>query len=127
MKSKDEAIMLKGDNKTGEGESDNEILSINFRKLDYYISTIAVIINSFKGNSLINILDGFIRIYDNYKPIGVNVLDNCPDCVGLFIGIFRKNDKTWYFQAVKEPIKGTIANDSVYDVKKLLNSYELKV
>ena len=131
LKSKDGAIMLKGDNKTGEGqgegEDDDEILSINFRKLDYYISTIAVIINSFKGNSLINILDGFIRIYDNYKPIGVNILDNCPDCVGLFIGIFRKNDKTWYFQAVKEPIKGTIANDSVYDVKKLLNSYELKV
>ena len=129
LQSKDGAIMLKGDNKTGEGEGDDEILSINFRKLDYNISTIAVIINSFKGNSLINISDGYIRLYDKYKykPIGVNRLDNCPYCVGLFLGIFRKKDKIWYFQAIKEPIKGTIANDSVNDVRKLLSSYELKI
>ena len=62
-----------------------------------------------------------------YKPIGVNILDNCPDCVGLFLGIFRNEDKTWYFQAIKEPIKGTIANDSVNDVRKLLSSHELKI
>ena len=125
LQSKDGSIMHKGDNKTGEGEGDDEILSINFRELDSFISTIAVIINSFKGNSLINILDGFIRLYDNKKPIGVNILDNCPDCVGLFLGLFRRNDKEWFFQAIREPIKGTIANDSVNDVIKLLGSYEL--
>ena len=62
-----------------------------------------------------------------YKPIGVNILDNCPDCVGLFLGLFRRNDKEWYFQAIREPIKGTIAKDSVNDVKALLNNYELKI
>ena len=85
----------------------------------------AVIINSFKGNSLINILDGFIRLYDDDKPIGVNILENCPDCVGLFLGLFRRKDGNWYFQAIKEPIKGTIAKESVNDVKKLLTNYEL--
>ena len=89
--------------------------------------TIAVIVNSFKGNSLINILDGFIRLYDSDKAIGVNILENCPDCVGLFLGLFRKRDKTWFFEVIKEPIKGTIATDSVNDVKTLLNKYELKI
>ena len=125
LKSKDRAIVHRGDNKTGEGEGDDEILSIEFKILDHSISIMAVIINSFKGNSLINILDGFIRLYDDDKPIGVNILENCPDCVGLFMGIFRRKDKKWYFQAIKEPIKGTIAEDSVNDVKALLNSYNL--
>ena len=127
LQSKNGSIIHKGDNKTGEGEGDDEILSIDFRKLDNNVMTIAVIVNSFKGNSLINILDGFIRLYDNDKPIGVNILENCPDCVGLFLGLFRKQEKTWFFEAIKEPIKGTIAKDSVSDVKALLNKYELKI
>ena len=127
LQSKNGSIVHKGDNKTGEGEGDDEILSIDFRKLDNNVMTIAVVVNSFKGNSLINILDGFIRLYDNDKPIGVNILENCPDCVGLFLGLFRKRDKTWFFEAIKEPIKGTIATDSVNDVKALLNKYELKI
>ena len=125
LQSRNGAIIHKGDNKTGEGEGDDEILSIEFSKLEKNVFTLAVIINSFKGNSLINILDGFIRLYDNDRPIGVNILDNCPDCVGLFMGIFRRKDKKWYFQAIKEPIKGTIAKESVNDVKKLLTNYEL--
>ena len=124
LKSENGAIIHQGDNKTGEGEGDDEILSIDFRKLDNNEVTLAVIINSFKGNSLINVTDGFIRLYDNDRPIGVNLLENCPDCVGLFLGIFRKKEKTWYFEAIKEPIKGTIAKDSVNDVKALLNKYE---
>ena len=127
LQSKNSSIIHRGDNKTGEGEGDDEILSIDFRKLDDNVNTIAVIINSFKGNSLINVKDGFIRLYDNDKPIGVNILDNCPDCVGLFLGLFRKNEKTWFFEAIKEPIKGTIAKDSVSDVKDLLSKYELKI
>ena len=127
LQNKNGSIVHKGDNKTGEGEGDDEILSIDFRKLDNNVMTIAVVVNSFKGNSLINILDGFIRLYDSDKPIGVNILENCPDCVGLFLGLFRKRDKTWFFEAIKEPIKGTIATDSVNDVKALLNKYELKI
>ena len=126
LESKNGSIIHKGDNKTGEGEGDDEILSIDFRKLDNNVANIAVIVNSFKGNSLVNIIDGFIRIYDSDRPIGVNILENCPDCVGLFLGLFRKKEKIWYFQACKESIKGTIAKDSVNDVKALLNNYELK-
>ena len=125
LKSKDGAIIHKGDNKTGEGEGDKEILSIDFRKIDINTVTMAVIVNSFKGNSLINMLDGFIRLYDNYRPIGVNLLGNCPDTVGLFLGLFRRINTTWYFQAIKEPLRGTIAKDSVFYVKALLSKYEL--
>ena len=127
LASKNKAIMHRCDNKAGEGEGDDEILSIHFKKLDYNITTMAVIINSFKGNNLINIKEGFISLYDNDRPIGVNLLENCPDCVGLFLGLFKRNDKTWYFQAIKEPINGTIARDSVNDVKKLLTDYELRI
>ena len=127
LKSKNGSITHKGDNKTGEGEGDDEILTIDFNRVESNIGIIAVIINSFKGNSLINIKDAFIRLYDSDLPIGISILEEVPDCLGLFLGLFRKENKTWYFEALKEPIKGTIAPDSVNDVQSLLNKYLLKI
>ena len=125
LKSKNGSIIHQGDNKTGEGEGDDEILSIDFRKLDNNISIMAIIINSFKGNSLINLKNAFIRLYDKDKPIGINILEESLDSVGIFLGLFRKKGKEWYFEAIKEPVKGNIANESVNDVKILLNKYPL--
>ena len=127
LASKNGSINHKGDNKTGEGEGDDEILSIDFNRVESNVGIIAVIINSFKGNSIINVKDAFIRLYDSDLPIGISILEEVPDCVGLFLGLFRKENKFWYFEAVKEPIKGTIATDSVNDVQFLLNKYLLKV
>ena len=127
LQSKNGSIIHKGDNKTGEGEGDDEILTIDFNKIDNNISIIAVIINSFKGNSIINVKDAFIRLYDSDKPIGINILEEVPDCIGLFLGLFRKQNRNWYCEAVKEPIKGIIATESVNDVQALLDKYPLKV
>ena len=128
MQSYNQSIVHYGDNRTGVGEGDDEVLSVDFARLDPNTFTMAVIINSFKGNSLISILNAFIRLYDTERPIGVHVLNNCPDCIGLFMGIFRKNNNgLWYFSAIKEIVSGIVCTQSVNDVKLLLDKYPLKV
>ena len=84
------AIIHYGDNRTGVGEGDDEVLSIDFANIPLNIFSLAVIINSFKGNSLVSIMNAFIRLYDQTKFIGVNVLEQCPECTGLLLGIFKK-------------------------------------
>ena len=87
----------------------------------------AVVVNSFKGNSMINVFDAFIRIYDQQKFIGVNVLKKCPDCIGLCLGIFRKDmNGVWSFCAIKEIVRGIVCTESVPDVGLLLGKYPLK-
>lgn len=128
MQSYNGSIIHYGDNRTGVGEGDDEVLSIDFAHVDPNTFTMAVIINSFKGNSLVSILNAFIRLYDTQRPIGVHVLNNCPDCIGLFMGIFRKdNNGLWYFSAIKEIVSGIVCTQSVNDVKYLLDKYPLKV
>ena len=123
------AIIHYGDNRTGVGEGDDEVLSIDFANVDPNTVTMAVIINSFKGNSLIGINTAFIRLYDPNKFIGVNVLTKCPDSTGLLIGLFRKDPKTgfWYFCPVNEMISGIEAPQSIKYVDGLLSQYLLKV
>ena len=123
------AIIHYGDNKTGVGEGDDEILSIDFGSLDPNTFSMAVVINSFKGNSLVGIVNAFIRLYDQNNFIGVHVLNNCPECTGLIFGIFRKDAKTglWYFCPVKEIISGIEAPQSVNDVGYYLSKNPLKI
>ena len=118
-----------GDNKTGVGEGDDEVLSIDFGNVTPNTHSMAVIINSFKGNSLVYIRNAFIRLYDQNNYIGVHVLENCPECIGLLLGLFRKYEKTgiWYFCPVKDIITGIEAPQSVNDVKYHLDQHPLKV
>ena len=93
LHSSNNSIIHYGDNRTGVGEGDDEVLSIDFANIPLNIYSLAVVINSFKGNSLRSIMNAFIRLFDQNKYIGVNVLENCPECTGLFLGIFKKEEK----------------------------------
>ena len=90
MQSYNSSILHYGDNRTGAGEGDDEVLSVDFAALNPNVFTMAVVVNSFKGNTMVHILDAFIRIYDAQRPIGVHVLNKCPDCIGLCLGILEK-------------------------------------
>ena len=129
LHSSNNAIIHYGDNRTGVGEGDDEVLSIDFANIPLNIFSLAVIINSFKGNSLVSIMNAFIRLYDQTKFIGVTVLEQCPECTGLLLGIFKKEEKTgfWYFCPVRDIITGIEAPQSVNDVKYHLEQHPLKV
>ena len=116
-----------GDNTTGKGEGDDEIISINFPTLDYSYDSLAVIINSFKGNPLVGIKSGFIRLFDNQKPIGIYFIDEGINSTGILLGIFRINYNTrqWFFNVMIEPINGVIATESVDYVKTAMEKYLL--
>ena len=87
----------------------------------------AVVVNSFKGNSLVQVMDAFVRIYDTQRPIGVHVMNKCPDCVGLCFGIFRKGmDGFWSFCAVQDVVSGIECTQSVNDLKLILDKHPYK-
>ena len=128
LQSYNKSIIHYGDNRTGLGEGDDEVLSIDFAKVDPNTFTMAVVINSFKGNSMNFVLNAFVRLYDTQKPIGVHILNNCPECVGLCMGLLRKDtDGVWYFCATKDIVSGIVCTQSVNDVKYLLDKYPLKI
>lgn len=127
-KSKDGQIIHHGDSKTGFGEGDDEIISINFPKINHKITAIAVILNSFKGNFLTGIEGGFIRLFEEKNiPIGCYLLKGKNDCLGLLLGIFRVVEGRWFFQVMIEEINGCEAPEAVEDVKYYMDSYQAKI
>ena len=128
LRSYNGAIIHYGDNRTGIGEGDDEVLSIDFGHVDPNVFTMAVVVNSFKGNSMEQVSDAFIRIYDTQRPIGVHVLNKCPNCVGLCFGIFRKGmDGIWSFCALQDPVTGIECTQSVNDLKFVLDKHPYNI
>ncbi|ORX79226.1 hypothetical protein BCR32DRAFT_281603 [Anaeromyces robustus] len=125
MKSVDGTIYHYGDNKTGNGDGDDEIISINFPELNSNIGSMAVILNSFKGTPLTGIKGGFIRLFNEKGPIGCHLLNESRECTGLLLGLFRKDVNTgnWFFHVMVDNINGIYAKESIPDVINLLNNY----
>ena len=127
MKSRDGNIIHQGDNRTGLGEGDDEVISINLRNLDQNVASMAVIVNSFKGNSMVGLRSAFIRLFDDDKPIGCHVLGQGTETIGLLLGYFRRDyvNNCWLFQVMISPLPGTQAPDSIEQLKIILDKYKM--
>ena len=127
MKSKDGNIIHQGDNRTGIGEGDDEVITVNLRNLDMNIASMAVIVNSFKGNSMIGLRSAFIRLFDDDKPIGCHVLGQGSETTGLLLGYFRRDyiNNRWLFQVMISPLPGTEAPQSIEQLKVILDQYKM--
>ena len=97
-----------GDNLTGIGEGDDEVIKVNLYNIPRNVHFLAVAINSFKENSLIRAKSAYIRLYTDTYNIGKYVLTKTKDCIGLLLGVFERNPfrNTWCFRVMADPIHG---------------------
>ena len=127
LKSMDGTIVHYGDNKTGIGEGDDELLSVDLSRINPNVNAMAVIVNSFKGNSMIGLRSAFIRLFDQTKLIGCHVLGQGTETTGLLLGLFRRDfvNNTWLFQVMISALPGREATDSIGQLRSILDKYKI--
>ena len=125
LKSVDGSIVHYGDNRTGLGEGDDEKISINLATINPNVNAMAVIVNSFKGDSMIGLKSAFIRLYDEIKLIGCHVIGQGTETTGLLLGLFRKDraKNSWLFQVTISPLPGKEPPDSILTLKSILSKF----
>ena len=127
LRSRDGNIIHYGDNRTGIGEGDDEVMSVYLSNLPQNVASLAVIVNSFKGNSMVGLRSAFIRLFDDNKLIGCHVLGQGTETVGLLLGYFRKDyvNNRWLFQVMISPLPGTQAPESIEQLRIILDKYKM--
>ncbi|QUH21743.1 TerD family protein [Alkaliphilus sp. B6464] len=110
LTSKDGGLLHTGDNLTGEGDGDDEVMYILFDKLNHHIERIVVGVNIYSArlpfskveNAFCRILDGrngdLIARYDLSNNLGDTYTVN----IGEFI---KQPNGNWVFAAIGEPTK----------------------
>lgn len=117
LKSRDNAIAHSGDDLTGDmgGDDglDNEIITLDFSRLNPSVSSVAFVLNSFQGHDFGTIPFASIRIYEG-TPKRVNEVFATFDIangsgfaghVSMVMGVFYKKNGDWKFNAIGEPTK----------------------
>lgn len=128
LKSKDGSIKHSGDDLTGDmgGDDglDNEIITVDFSRLNPEVSHVAFVLNSFRGHDFGTIPFASIRIYEG-TPTRVNEVfatydiahgSNFAGHVSMVMGIFYKKNGEWKFNAIGEPTKDRKLEDTVKTV-----------
>ena len=116
-------VIHMGDNTTGEGEGDDEVIKVLLHIIPKRVHFFAVTINYYKRNSLIKTKSAYIRLFTPNYHLGKYLLNKTKDCIGLLLRVFERNptQNSWYFRVMADPIKG----ESIDDIKTLLGSYSM--
>lgn len=128
LRSKDGAVKHSGDDLTGDMEGDdgldNEIVTLDFSKLNPNTAYVAFVLNSFKGQDFKTIPFASIRIYEG-TPTRVNEvfakydIANNPSFAGhvsMVMGVFYKKNNEWKFNALGEPTKDNRLEETLLTV-----------
>jgi len=131
LKSKDGSILHSGDDRTGDmgGDDglDNEVLTLDFSRLNPSVTYVAFVLNSFKGQDFGTIPFASIRIYEG-TPKRVNEvfatfdIANGPGFSGhvsMVMGVFYKKNGEWKFNAVGEPTKDKKLEETINTVAQM--------
>lgn len=130
LKSNDGAIKHSGDDLTGDlgGDDglDNEIITLDFSKLNPVVTSVAFVLNSFRGHDFGTIPFASIRIYEG-TPSRVNEVfatyniakgDGFAGHVSMVMGVFYKRNNEWKFNAIGEPTKDKKLEETIKTVSQ---------
>lgn len=119
------SITVSKDNRTGEGDGDDEFLTIDFTRVDPSIKEILIYVFIYNaevtGQNFGQIDNAFVRVFDNDSDTELGKMDLSFDaslstCVRF--GKFMQKNGEWYFSSEKHEFNGGITEiAALHDVK----------
>lgn len=116
LKNPSGSINHQGDNLNGAGEGDDEVIDLDFTKMEEDIDTVSIYAFIYQGkekNQNFGMVDNaFVRVFDKVSGTELGKLDLSFDggigtCVRF--GKFMRRGTEWYFSAEKVELEGGIA------------------
>lgn len=108
MKSRDGSISHSGDNLTGEGDGDDEMIYIDLPQVPSDVKSIVLTISSFRGQSFENVANAFCRLVDqnNNQEVARYNLSSQGAYTSLIIAKLYRHNGAWKMAALGEPCQG---------------------
>jgi tellurium resistance protein TerD len=112
LKSSDGSVTHSGDNRTGDGEGDDEVIHLRLSAVSNEILQIMVVIsihNIEEGFHFGNVLNSTVNIYNQSNGSGLcqyKLQDSFHGCDSLIIGRFYRLGSEWEFEAMGQAFEG---------------------
>ena len=115
LKSKDGSIVHSGDNRTGEGDGDDESITVDLYKLPVGVKHLVFTVNSFTGQNFEKVEKAYCRIVDASKnsEIARFNLSEKGRHTGVVMASLSRGANGWDFKTIGTPTTGRTADDLV--------------
>ena len=113
LKSKDGSIVHTGDNLTGEGEGDDEVIMVDIARLPTQATHLVFLVNSFRGQTFDEVENAFCRVVDDNsgQELCRYTLAEKGRHTGVVMGVLSRTGSNWSFKAIGAPATGRTAKD----------------
>lgn len=122
LKSKDGAIRHGGDNLTGEGEGDDEVIYVELKALPANILHLVFTVNSFRGQTFNEVENAFCRLVDeaNNEELCRYTLTDQGTHTGVIIASMTRTADGWTMTAHGKPCTGRTVKDLAQDAVSVI-------
>lgn len=112
LKSDDRSVIHSGDNLTGEGDGDDEVINVDLSKLPTDVEYLVFTVNSFRGQTFNDVQNAFCRVLDQAnKELARYELTEQGSHTGIVIATLKRNGGSWDFTAQGFPCRGRTIDD----------------
>lgn len=121
LKSRCGSIVHSGDNRTGDGDGDDEVILIDLQKVPANVQYLAFTVNSFTGQNFSKVDNASVRILDqaNKELAKFNLTDKGSH-TGVFIASMSRNEDDWQFKAHGIASQGSTFESLLPTIKQTL-------
>lgn len=109
LTSPDGAIRHSGDNRTGDGDGDDETISVNLERVDPRVKTLIFTVNSYLGQTFDKVKDCYSRLIDkngNTEIAKYTLNEKGSTNTGLIMAKLYRHNGEWKMAAIGAPCSG---------------------
>ncbi len=108
LKSRDGSVVHSGDNLTGEGDGDDEVINVDLTRVPSNVESLVFTISSFRGQTFENVSNAFCRLVDatNRTEIAKYNLSQQGNYTALIIAKIYRHNGQWKMKAIGETCQG---------------------
>jgi tellurium resistance protein TerZ len=121
LATRDGSVVHLGDNLTGGGEGDDEVITVDLTKVYAKVDTIAFLVSSYQGHTLEWVNNAYCRVVDDQdnELARFNLTAGVPE-TGLAMATLVRDGEQWKLRAIGEGIAVKVPTESVQALQKFL-------
>ncbi|WP_265535405.1 TerD family protein [Pseudomonas saponiphila] len=115
LKSNDGSIKHSGDNRTGDGDGDDETIHVDLQRLPATVEHLVFTVNSFTGQNFEKVENAYCRIVNagNNSELARFNLSEKGGHTGIVMASLTRQNGDWEFKAIGQTTNGKTADDLV--------------
>lgn len=123
LRSRDGSIKHTGDNLTGDGDGDDEVINVSLSSVPSNVNQIVFTVNSYRGQTFDKVKNCFCRLVDssnNNEVCIYKLSEKGGSNTGLIMAKVYRYNNEWKMAALGIPCNGRTINDIAREIQEVL-------